>query len=225
MISFSVSQKRIKRQECQKIVENNPITLTEKPRAATNLSYSITSFAPVEINNKFLAAKNTFRLLIDQKKTKEENVITKNTAHISIKRAYYLKEGASQEAMVSSVKEVHSHSVVIVANRLKVFKTQKYGNVLAVLIDKSPDIAALHKNILYSLQQYVTADSLYENNAFTPHLSVLYYIPDTILDETIAYAEEYLLPISFRLDNLNILQAVPNVKNERSFIWSQQLQS
>lgn len=184
------------------------------------LSYAITSFTPQEINEKFLEAKHTFSLYIDQAVTQQYGVITKNEAHITMRRAFYLKEGCTEEQIVAALDSLQISPVPITATKLKVFQSEKFGNVLVALVDKTPGLLTIYNDISTAITDFIEIKSKFEGDNFTPHLSIGYNIPDEKLTEVIAHVTKNILPLSYSLNNFHLLRDIPQIKGERVFVKS-----
>lgn len=184
------------------------------------LSYAITSFTPQEINEKFLEAKHTFSLYIDQAVTQQYGVITKNEAHITMRRAFYLKEGCTEEQIVTALDSLLFSPAPITATKLEVFQSEKFGNVLVALVDKTPALLNIYNTISTAISEFVEINSKFEGDNFTPHLSIGYNIPEDKLTEVIAYATKNIFPITYSLNNFHLLREIPQIKGERVFFKS-----
>lgn len=185
----------------------------------------MTSFAPDEIDEKFVTAKKHFDLFIDQKKQSEENVIARNKAHITVKQPFYLKDGVEEIMLLDTLEGIEFDDIHITASELSVFHTDRFGKVLVALVDKNKKLQVLHEALLQLTSEHILVNRAYEGEAYKPHLSILYDVPFGRIDEAVLYSQRHLMPISYTLDSINLLKAIPNIKKERSFVNTYHVQN
>lgn len=165
------------------------------------LSYIITTFAPKDVNKRFLDAKNNFNLVV-KRKTKRGVVIAQNTAHITLKRTFYLKPGIMEETIIDALGKIIFKPMSVFADELSIFHSPKLGNVLVAIVQLTPELSGLHNQISRAIDWYID----YEKQEFIPHLSILYNLPETSIQQAKAYAFKYVMPVSFTLDSFNLLK-------------------
>lgn len=183
------------------------------------LTYALTSLAPSDINEKFLQAKRHFNLIYNQPKTHEDNYILKNIAHITMVVMFYLNENVTEEIILDKLQNIQFAPIQITANEIVKFVSPKFGNILAIKVDKNNEILKLHSDLYDVIGEFVT----FTNNSFmkenyTPHLSVLYEVPDEKVEEAKEYIRQNIVPIKYTLNSFLFMRDVPNVKRERSLI-------
>lgn len=184
----------------------------------TSISYLITAFAPQHINDNFIKAKKEFKSFNEQKMTLDHSVITMNTAHVTIKGRFYMKNGVDEKVLIEVLNNIVFPQVSIHADSLIIFKTQQHGNIVVSMIKQPEGLIKLHKDILQRISPYIDTQSEFEWNSYTPHISILYDLPINQLEVAMKYIEKNILPITFMIDNINILKNIPNIKNERAFL-------
>ena len=170
-------------------------------------SYIVTSFAPRDANERFMDAKRKFDLLV-RLKPKKGNVITQNTAHITLKRMFYLKTGVDEEVIVAALNGVRFKPIPIFANKLSVFRSKKLGNILVALVNDNSGLMELYDELTGAIDQYIE----YEAKEFVPHLSILYNLPRNRIKEARSYTEKNILPVFYLLDNFSLLKDTGVVK-------------
>jgi 2'-5' RNA ligase len=180
------------------------------------LSYSITSLAPDDVNEKFHTAKEYFNLLYPQPKTKPENFILKNLAHVTLKRLFYLKEGIRDEEVKSALTSIRFAPKRITAGKVELFRTQRHGNVLVVLVNMIPELQILHDELSALVDNASSSqDTEFEKKTFNPHLSILYNLPEERISKAKSYAEAKIIPITYELKSFLFMRDVPGVVGER----------
>ena len=181
------------------------------------LSYAITSLAPQEVNEQFFDVKAHFdSFYLKNKPSKPDYYILKNLAHLTLKRRFYLREGIRHEEVRSALASVQFEPIPIQAQTLELFQTQKFGNILVVLVDNTPELQKLHDD-LSALIATCSEPSTEEAYPFKPHLSVLYEVPEERLEDAKRYIMEHIFPISYTLDSFQFMTDV-GVKGERGII-------
>jgi len=182
-------------------------------------SYSVSSLASHEVNESFLKAKEFFHLLIKQKKTSEENYILKNVAHVTLKSLFYLSDAQIEQDIARSLQNINFSPVEIIANTIKIFNTEKHGNIVVAIVEKTPELVKLHADICEKINNFSIVDNgKYQGDNFNPHLSILYFVPDYKLDLAVSYVKQNILPIRYSLRSFIFLKDVLGVKNERMLI-------
>lgn len=180
-----------------------------------DLTYTVISFAPDEIDRQFEAVKKRFNLYIDRKVTQPQGIITKNHAHITLKRSFYLREGVAEQEIIEALSKLDERQMIITASSLEVFHTQKHGEVVVALVDDNSELISLHNRLESALAPCTKEDPDTEKHPFRPHLSFFYHVPESRLEEVSSYSREHLLPIRFSLRTLSLLRQVNGVKGER----------
>lgn len=182
------------------------------------LSYSVTSLTPPEINESFLKLKHRFGLFYTQPITDPDHYILKNMAHVTLKRLFYLKEGIRDEEVARALSSIQFNPIPIHAANIELFRTQKHGNVLVVLVQKSPELQKLHGDLSDLIDTCASEqDMTFEKNTFNPHLSVLYNLPEEKIEEATAFSQQ-LLPLNYTLESFQFMRDVTGVKGEREML-------
>ena len=171
------------------------------------LSYIITGFAPSNVNDKFVEAKKYFGSLI-QFNGKEGVVISQNTAHVTLKRKFYLKVGVEEKVVVRALDGIKFKPVLVKAKRLTVFRSPHLGNILVAWVDKNPGLMGLHAELSGVVDRYIE----FEVKTFLPHMSILYHLPENRIDEAKEYIKKKIMPIVFTLDNFSLLKDTEVIK-------------
>lgn len=187
----------------------------------TPLFYTVISFAPIEINKKFLQVKKRFNELTDANKKIEDIHSSKHTAHVTLKRMFALKENITEEQIATALDNIQLSPIKIFSNELKIFHSEREGTILIAVINNSPQLQALHKQISNAIDPFIEINPQYEIQKFIPHISILYNIPDNLLDQSIEYAQKQLLPTSFTLDTMSFVKDT-SVTQENGFIKTYQ---
>lgn len=184
------------------------------------LSYSITSLAPDDVNQKFLQAKKHFNNFFNNNTpTKPEHFILKNVAHVTLKRLFYLKAGVSDDEVRNTLTSIQFPTISITADKLELFRTEKHGNVLVALVHKTPELQKLHDELSALIDTFASEqDRNFEKETYNPHLSILYRVPEEQIEEAKQYAAEHLFPISYTLNSFLFMRDVSGVVGEREMI-------
>lgn len=181
-----------------------------------DLTYTLISFAPLEIDRQFEEVKKRFDLYIDQPLTQSNGIICKNHAHITLKSAFYLREKSTEQQLVEILSQFSQQQITVTASSPEVFHTQKHGEVVVAVVDDNPELILLHNRLESVLASVTRQDPDEEKHAFLPHLSFFYQVPRSQLDEVKKYCEENLLPLWFQVQTLSLLRQVNGVKGERT---------
>lgn len=146
------------------------------------LSYSITSLASQDVNRKFTEAKERFASFYNNRQTtKPEHFILKNIAHVTLKSAFHLKEGIRDEEVRSALSAITFPPLQIKGEEVTVFRNTKFGNILVVLVQKTPELQKLHTDLTSLIEPCSTEENkTFEREHYTPHLSVLYNLPNSL---------------------------------------------
>lgn len=184
------------------------------------LSYVITSLSPSDINDRFRNIKTYFNSIYNDDQTADTtHSIRKNHAHITLKRAFYLREGIRDEEVRRALMAIKFKPFPITATKLEVFKTHKYGNVFVASVDPIPELKKLHEDLVSLIATGEEAEEdVFEGEHFTPHLSILYRLPEEKIPEAMDYAEKQILPITFTLDAFQLMRQIPGVVGERELL-------
>lgn len=180
------------------------------------LSYVVTSYAPFSVDLRFKQIKEQFNLYIQQEVSSPDHVIAKNHAHITLKSSFHLKEDFEERHIITALSSISFTPIAIEATKLTVFQTPHHGNVLVALVDKTPELQQFHNAIYLALEEMLIAKQTFERQSFTPHVSLLYRLPEDDVGAATAYAEEHILPISYTLREFSLLREVKDVKHLRS---------
>lgn len=185
----------------------------------SRLSYIISSFAPSSINDTVWKIRKRFHAPPRQEKKSTNSIITLDTAHITLKRRFYLKENVTDSAVVDLLKNITLDPIPVIANKFRVFPSKEHGNVLVAVVEKNDELRKLHNDILEALDPFDESNTEYEGDRYQPHLSIMYGVPDNQLDEVMQYSEQVLAPISYRLDNFYLLKNIQGIKKEREILY------
>ena len=170
-------------------------------------SYIVTSFALRDVNERFVDAKKKFDSLV-KLKPRKGSVITQNTAHITLKRTFYPKIGVDEEVIMAALSGVRFKPIPIFSNKLSVFRSKKFGNILVALVNDNSGLMELYDELTGAIDQYIE----YEAKEFVPHLSILYNLPRNRIKEARSYTEKNILPVFYLLDNFSLLKDTGVVK-------------
>lgn len=171
-------------------------------------SYIIAALTPPEINQKFEQMKKRFGLFLEES-DQAELVTLKNLAHITLKSSFSTTD--SQELLVSKLTSFHFSPVSILVQDYTIFETKAHGNVLVTLPKPTPKLQTLHESIISAVESNAVNEyaRTFEKNHFTPHLSVLYHLPDLKKQEAIEYMKKHILPFEFTLDSFSLFKQSP----------------
>lgn len=198
-----------------KQMNNLPSDINRRP-----LSYIITIPTPTAINELIVKIKNKFNLFHDQKITHPQGVISLNTAHVTLKRRFYLQQESTEDDIIKTLKKIKFNPINITASTLSIYQTEEQENVLVVLVDNNDELKELHNNVLTSLLPFITRDDVFSGVNYTPHISILYKLSDNKIHEAISISENEILPLSFTIDSFQLLKNIKNVMKEREIIYT-----
>lgn len=153
-----------------------------------------------------------------QKKERENSIISLDTAHITLKRRFYLQDTATDDDLLAALETVDPQPIAVQATKLEVFHSETQGNVLVALVEQASVLQELHNRLVEVITPYIYSDNQFERKDFTPHLSIMYEIPDSLLKEAFAYAERVMLPLSYTVTNFYVLKNIPGIQKERSIV-------
>ena len=182
------------------------------------LSYIIPSLAPDIVTEVMWNLRRAFDGQPPLKKLYPESIISGDTAHITLKRRFYLRDGIEDKDIVTALDGITLQQVEVRAEKIEIFKTQRMGNVVVVLIENTPAFLSLHKNIYNALTDYITTTNEFEDNQFVPHLSLMYAVPDTIVEQVRQQAEEMFSSLTYTLTSFHLLKNIPGIKRERAVV-------
>jgi 2'-5' RNA ligase len=182
------------------------------------INYMVSAMCPVMINEKVIAAKKNFALYKAQEKADPNNVILMNEAHVTLKRLFYLKKGVEAQMLVKVLDDIRYAPITITAKEVAVFHSFKVSNVIVAVVDKSVALQQLHDEIYDRLSPFIQTNDRFERSAFTPHISLLYKVPNDILQSAQAYVQERLLPLTYTLNTFSLVKSIPSIQRERSVI-------
>lgn len=178
-------------------------------------SYIVTAFAPEEIDQQFIKAKRQFELFINQPLTHKKGIITKNHAHITLYRSFFLRDGVNEQHLFNLLADLKVPEINIRSETVEIFQTLNHGNVVVALVEKTPELLSFEEDLTHRLDQVtgeLSSEPVYE---FKPHLSVFYKVPDEKLSETYTYVKENIIPLRFRLESVELLKSLPGIVGER----------
>lgn len=198
-----------------KQMNNLPSDINIRP-----LSYIITIPTPTAINESIVKIKKKFNLFHDQKITHQQGIISLNTAHITLKRRFYLQQESTEDDIIKTLRKITFDPIYITASTLSIYQTEEQGNVLVVLVDNNDELKRLHKSVLTSLLPFITRDDVFSGENYTPHISVLYKLSDNKIHEGISISEKEILPLSFTIDSFQLLKNIKGVMKEREIIYT-----
>lgn len=168
-------------------------------------SFIIVALTPPEINQKFEQMKKRFGLFL-QENDQTDLVTLKNLAHITLKTSFSTTD--TQELLISKLTSVHFSPLTILVRDYTIFETEAHGNVLVTLPEATPQLQSLHQDIVRAVEPNAVNEytHVFEQDRFTPHLSVLYNLPDSQKQEAIYYTKKCLLPFDFMLDSFYLFK-------------------
>ncbi len=190
-----------------------------------SLSYAITSLSSDMVNQKVVTAKKKFDNLFDIRKSLPENFVLKNLAHLTLKEKFYLEDISAEEAVKTRLADIKFGPIDIIGTDLDVFTSPKLGNILVVKVERTPEIQSLHLQILEAIAPFTTdVITRHERENYTPHLSVLYNLNDSLILEAKDYLKNNFLPLEYSLRKFMFMRDVPGFVGERKLIQEYLLQ-
>lgn len=180
-------------------------------------SYAVSSIAD-EIDTNFYNIKQKYGYLFDIPVFHPRQIITKNHAHITLKRSSFLRSEVREGDVVNVLRSVSFHPFVINTKGVEILKTHNHGNVAVILVELTEELKKLHEDIVDSLEPLLENNDPYDQKKFLPHLSVFYNVPGDHIDDVTDIIRKELLPISFTLSSFVLLKEVQGVKGVRDIV-------
>lgn len=164
---------------------------------------------------KIWAMKRHFNLFEDQEKTRNDSVISLNEAHITLRRRFYLKDPAMESSFIKELEKISFPPILIKAETIDVFESETKGNVLIALVTPSQLLKNLQTEIVSTLAPFIDEKLSKDAFGFTPHISLVYEVPDAQIKEAKIYVENNILPISYEMKDFHLLRNIEGVSKER----------
>lgn len=184
----------------------------------SSISYIISSIAPDYINTKMWKIRKKFNALPAQERKFTNSFITLDTAHITIKRRFHLKNNVNDQLIIKALNKIDRTPISIKAYKLAMFNSKDQGNIIVAILEKNGGLQKLHDEVLHSISPYIETSNEFEGNSYTPHLSLMYNIPEDSFEKVKQYAEKIILPIEYKLNNFYILKNIQGIKKEREIV-------
>lgn len=187
---------------------------------STKQSYLFTSFVPEDVQKKVQEIRDALGVVPYVGGTADDDIITKNFAHVTLKSSFFLKENVTENDIVKRVDTIQFSPITVMGKKYEIYDTQELGNILVVTIEPNDDLQMLHHEILTSLEGLIVntnPDFIWEQNMFTPHMSVIYHLDPEKNDEAIKLLEN-ILPLSFTLDTLLFLGKTLGIRHTRKVL-------
>jgi 2'-5' RNA ligase len=185
---------------------------------ADKLTYTVTSLAPKNVDIAVAKLKEQFHNMFDSGELQERQIVTKNHAHITLKRNSVLREGVTEADLLEAFSLLQCNQFEVTAQKIEVFHTNNHGNVLVILVDHSEELHLLHKKILQVFEPYAENANPFDGKSFVPHISVLYNVPESEINSAVSEIKATLLPITFTVTNALFLKEVKNKKGVRQIL-------
>lgn len=183
-------------------------------------SYLFTSFAPDEVQKKVLDIRKKIGVLPYVGGTAEDDIITKNFAHVTLKSSFFLKENVTENDILKLVNTIQFNPITVMGKKYEIYDTKELGKILVVIIEPNHDLQKLHMDIWSLLGDFIENSDpnfIWEQNMFTPHMSVVYHLDPEKKDEAIKLLEG-ILPLSFTLDSMLFLGNNPGIRHTRKVL-------
>jgi 2'-5' RNA ligase len=183
-------------------------------------SYLFTSFASDDVQKKVLDIRKKIGVLPYVGGTADDDIITKNFAHVTIKGSFSLKENMTEEKELELVNTLNFPPLEVVGKKYEIYETKELGVILVVSIEQNPDLQKLHMDIWNLLGDFIENSDpnfIWEQNMFTPHMSVIYHLDTEKKDEAVKLLED-ILPLSFTLDSMLFLGNNPGIRHTRKVL-------
>jgi 2'-5' RNA ligase len=183
-------------------------------------SYLFTSFASDDVQKKVLDIRKKIGVLPYVGGTADDDIITKNFAHVTIKGSFSLKENMTEEKVLELVNTLNFPPLEVVGKKYEIYETKELGVILVVSIEQNPDLQKLHMDIWNLLGDFIENSDpnfIWEQNMFTPHMSVIYHLDTEKKDEAVKLLED-ILPLSFTLDSMLFLGNNPGIRHTRKVL-------
>ena len=179
------------------------------------VSFTITSFAPVEVDQHFISIKKELGYYLHQELTNPSEVITKNHAHLTLQRSFYLNDEHDDVVLRDELEKVAVPQIEIASKRASVFKTETHGNSIVLSVDKSPSLSDFYDVLESTVGPLVGGNTVYKQQVFTPHLSVFYNVPEHDVERLLRYTEQQFLPLRYVMGSFELLKEITGRKGVR----------